>query len=152
MDKEGGAGNDYGWCFGMCGGWAIVLGGVAVGAVGVAAVGTAAVAGAAVVGAGAVLTAGAAVGGLMTISFIFNEIKKEHRKKEKERKIEHLLAGLYTTRNMSHILETNHLREALLGPCRNEMMKSDVLLNIIIRDSGRIKDKKLGSVGNLKIL
>ena len=152
MDKEGGAGNDYGWCFGMCGGWAIVLGGVAVGAVGVAAVGTAAVAGAAVVGAGAVLTAGAAVGGLMTISFIFNEIKKEHRKKEKERMIEHLLAGLYTTRNMSHILETNHLREALLGPCRNEMMKSDVLLNIIIRDSGRIKDKKLGSVGNLKIL
>ena len=122
------------------------------GAVGVAAVGTAAVAGAAVVGAGAVLTAGAAVGGLMTISFIFNEIKKEHRKKEKERMIEHLLAGLYTTRNMSHILETNHLREALLGPCRNEMMKSDVLLNIIIRDSGRIKDKKLGSVGNLKIL
>ena len=122
------------------------------GAVGVAAVGTAAVAGAAVVGAGAVLTAGAAVGGLMTISFIFNEIKKEHRKKEKERKIEHLLAGLYTTRNMSHILETHHLREALLGPCRNEMMKSDVLLNIIIRDSGRIKDKKLGSVGNLKIL
>ena len=122
------------------------------GAVGVAAVGTAAVAGAAVVGAGAVLTAGAAVGGLMTISFIFNEIKKEHRKKEKERMIEHLLAGLYTTRNMSHILETNHLREALLGPCRNEMMKNDVLLNIIIRDSGRIKDKKLGSVGNLKIL
>ena len=122
------------------------------GAVGVAAVGTAAVAGAAVVGAGAVLTAGAAVGGLVTISFIFNEIKKEHRKKEKERMIEHLLAGLYTTRNMSHILETNHLREALLGPCRNEMMKSDVLLNIIIRDSGRIKDKKLGSVGNLKIL
>ena len=119
------------------------------GAVGVAAVGTAAVAGAAVVGAGAVLTAGAAVGGLMTISFIFNEIKKEHRKKEKERKIEHLLAGLYTTRNMSHILETHHLREALLGPCRNEMMKSDVMLNIIIRDSGRIKDKKLGSVGNL---
>ena len=85
-------------------------------------------------------------------TFIFNEIKKEHRKKEKERMIEHLLAGLYTTRNMSHILETNHLREALLGPCRNEMMKSDVLLNIIIRDSGRIKDKKLGSVGNLKIL
>ena len=32
------------------------------------------------------------------------------------------------------------------------LMKSDVLLNIIIRDSGRIKDKKLGSVGNLKIL
>ena len=122
------------------------------GAVGVAAVGTAAVAGAAVVGAGAVLTAGAAVGGLVTISLIFNEIKKEHRKKEKERMIEHLLAGLYTTRNMSHILETNHLREALLGPCRNEMMKSDVMLNIIIRDSGRIKDKKLGSVGNLKIL
>ena len=119
------------------------------GAVGVAAVGTAAVAGAAVVGAGAVLTAGAAVGGLMTISFIFNEIKKEHRKKEKERKIEHLLAGLYTTRNMSHILETNHLREVLLGPCRNEMMKNDVLLNNIIRDSAKIKNEKLGSVGNL---
>ena len=119
------------------------------GAVGVAAVGTAAVAGAAVVGAGAVLTAGAAVGGLMTISFIFNEIKKEHRKKEKERMIEHLLSGLYTTRNMSHILETHHLREALLGPCRNEMMKNDVLLNNIIRDSAKIKNEKLGSVGNL---
>ena len=137
----------------MCGGWAIVLGGVAVGAVGVAAVGTAAVAGAAVatggaavIGAGAVLTAW---GGLMTLGFIYNEIKKEHRKKEKERMIEHLLAGLYTTRNMSHILETNHLREALLGPCRNEMMKNDVLLNNIIRDSAKIKNEKLGSVGNL---
>ena len=84
----------------------------------------------------------------MTLGFIYNEIKKEHRKKEKERKIEHLLAGLFTTRNMSHILP-DHLREVLLGPCRNEMMKNDVLLNNIIRDSAKIKNEKLGSVGNL---